>query len=217
MRHIELNHLIEDGMAAYPGLPRPRVEAILDHTASRVRYQGKAEFYIGKIDMPFNTGTYMDAPFHRHHDKEDLAELPLARVAGLPGLVLDASPRVDRSVVPSCEADELRGKAVLLRTGWDGRWGTEAYWELGPFLGSAFLEVLIAAGAALVGVDFWQVDDPEDLTRPAHTKLLAAGIPIVEHLTGLFQLPREGFRFYAVPLRVVRGASFPVRAFAELP
>ena len=79
------------------------------------------------------------------------------------------------------------------------------------------LDLLIENGATLLGVDFNNVDDMTDPVRPAHTRLLEAGIPIVEHLRGLDALPREGFRFFAVPPRIKGGASFPVRAFAELP
>ena len=114
-------------------------------------------------------------------------------------------------------AEDVRGAAILVRTGWDARWSGEAYWEAGPFLSPASLDLLIDAGAALVGVDFTNVDDTGDPARPAHTRLLEAGIPIVEHLRGLEALPREGFRFTAVPPAIVGGASFPVRAFAELP
>ncbi len=125
-----------------------------------------------------------------------------------------ASP--DRSIAADCSASELRGRAVLIRTGWDRHWGTDAYWEPGPYLASSFIDLLIRVGATLVGVDFWNVDDTGDPSRPAHTRLLAEGILIVEHLCNLSALPRTGFRFSAVPPRIVRGASFPVRAFAEI-
>jgi kynurenine formamidase len=68
----------------------------------------------------------------------------------------------------------------------------------------------------VVGVDWGNVDDTTDPARPAHTRLLRAGILIVERLRSLDQLPGDGFRFFAVPPRIVRGASFPVRAFAEI-
>ncbi len=139
---------------------------------------------------------------------------------GLPspkiGSFLDAAPSSDRSITLECSAPELRGRAVLVRTGWDRRWGTDAYWEPGPYLSGAFINLLVRANASLVGVDFWNVDNTEDPSRPAHTRLLAEGILIVEHLCNLSALPRTGFRFSAVPPRIVRGASFPVRAFAEL-
>jgi arylformamidase len=214
---VDLSFPIEDGMATLPGvLPEARVGAILDHDASRDRYQGRAEFYLGKVDMPGNTGTYLDSPFHRHREAADLAALPLERVADLPGVMVHA-PDANAPVDIDLEPDRIRGRAVLVRTGWDGRWGTDAYWEPDPYLSGATLDALIEGGAALVGVDFNNVDDTTDPARPAHTRLLGAGIPIVEHLTNLVALPEDGFRFFAVPPRIVRGASFPVRAFAELP
>jgi arylformamidase len=214
---VDLSFPIEDGLATLPGvLPEARVGAILDHDSSRERYEGRAEFYLGKVDMPGNTGTYLDAPFHRHREAADLAALPLERVADLPGIVVDA-PDANAPVEIDLEPDRIQGRAVLVRTGWDGRWGTDAYWEPDPYLSAATLDALIQGGAALVGVDFNNVDDTTDPARPAHTRLLGADIPIVEHLTNLGALPDDGFRFFAVPPRIVRGASFPVRAFAELP
>jgi arylformamidase len=217
-RFIELGHVLEDGMSAYPGLPAPVFGAHLTHRQSRTHYDGKAEFYLGRVEMPCNVGTYLDAPFHRFPGRPDLAAVPLEAVAGLPGLVLDglASDR-GRAVGLDPAGADLAGRAVLVRTGWDERWGTPEYWQPGPFLSGAALDLLVASGPALVGVDFWNVDDTADPARPAHTRLLDAGILVVEHLCGLGGLPRDGFRFSAVPLRIVGGASFPVRAYAELP
>ncbi len=215
-RFVELNHPLEDKMAAYPGLPSPRFTALADHAGSRDRYQGKAEFYLGRFDFPGNCGTYLDSPFHRYVDGDDLSTIALDRVAGLEGLALDAIPALGRAVSAGCSGLDLPGKAVLVRTGWDARWGTADYWQPGPFLAPELLDLLVLARPALVGVDFWNVDDISDLARPAHTRLLAAGILIVEHLANLGALPHAGFRFFAAPLRIVRGASFPVRAFAEL-
>ena len=213
---IDLSFAIEDGMPALPGvLPEARVEPILDHDASRERYQGKAEFYLGKVDMSGNTGTYVDSPFHRHREGDDLAMLPLDRLAGLPGVLVEAPPQPG-AVEIALPAADLQGRAILVRTGWDRRWPGDSYWEPGPFLSEAAVASMVEGGAALVGVDFTNVDDTSDPSRPAHTRLLGAGIPIVEHLRGLEALPQEGFRFWAVPPAIVRGASFPVRAFAEV-
>lgn len=216
-RFVDLSFALEDGMPSLPGvLPEARIGPILDHEASRPRYEGKAEFYLGRVDMPVNSGTYLDAPFHRHRDREDLAGLPVERLAGLAGVVVDASKEPGPVELP-LPPDGVAGRAVLFRSGWDRRWGTDAYWEPDPWLSSAALGDLIDGGAALVGVDWSNVDDTTDPVRPAHTRLLQAGIPIVERLRGLEQLPSDGFRFFAVPPRITRGASFPVRAFAELP
>jgi len=215
-KFVELNHILEDGMMAYPGLPSPKIGAFLDHEASRSRYNDQAEFYLGKVDMVCNLGTYLDSPFHRYPDGLDLSQIPLERIAGLPGIVLDGVVSSNRSITLEADTSELDGEAVLVRTGWDKKWGTGLYWEPGPFLSEKSIDLLIRSRVELVGVDFWNVDDTMDPARPAHTRLLASDILIVEHLCNLSVLPRTDFKFYAVPLRIVRGASFPVRAFAEI-
>ncbi len=215
-RLVDLSHTIENGMPVYPGIPAPGIGAIVDHESSRDRYEGKAEFLLGIFELPGNTGTYLDTPFHRYRDGEDLAAISLERIAGIPAMVVDA-PAEHRSIGLDLADDEARGRAFLVRTGWDQRWGKEAYWEPGPFFSEAGARALVRSGAVLVGVDFANVDDTGDLSRPAHTVLLGTGVIIVEHLTGLGALPAAGFTFSAVPPRIVRGASFPVRAFAEVP
>jgi kynurenine formamidase len=213
---VELNHVLEDGMMAYPGLPQPKIGAFRDHQESRPFYKDQAEFYLGKVDMVCNLGTYLDSPFHRYPDGTDLSQIPLKMVAGVPGVIFDAAVSSNRSIALDGDESEFHGRAVLIRTGWDRRWGTESYWELGPYLSEESIELLIRSKVTLVGVDFWNVDDTMDPARPAHTRLLASNILIVEHLCNLSALPRTDFRFFAVPLRIVRGASFPVRAFAEI-
>lgn len=205
-------------MQPYPGLPRPSIGALLTHEQSRPRYDHKAEFYLGRVNMPCNVGTYLDSPFHRYAGAADLSQLPLEKLAGLPGIVLDGvlGAGAGRAVGIEAEAAELAGCAVLVRTGWDQRWGDDRYWEPGPFLSPDATDLLVEAGPVLVGVDFWNVDNTEDPVRPAHTRLLGAGILIVENLTNLSEVPRTGFRFTAVSLAIRRGASFPVRAYAEV-
>jgi kynurenine formamidase len=117
---------------------------------------------------------------------------------------------------PGLPTADVEGAAVLIRTGWDSRWGTDAYWEPGPYLSDGFAHRLADSRVALLGVDFSNVDDHTTRRRPVHTCLLGAGILIVEHLCNLGELPERGFRFFAPVVRVRQGASFPVRAFAEL-
>ena len=215
-RLVDLSHVIEEGMPVYPAIPPPAIGAVVDHEQSRERYDGKAEFFIGRFDLPGNTGTYLDAPFHRYREAADLSAIELRRIVRLPGVLVDGE--AGRGAVEiDLQPDVINGRAVLVRTGWDGQWGTDAYWQPGPFLSPRAVDLLIQGKAALVGVDFMNVDDTSDPSRPAHTRLLGAGVLLVEHLTGLDALPRDGFDFTAVPPRIVRGSSFPVRAFAEVP
>jgi kynurenine formamidase len=213
---IDLSHPIRDGMPTYPGLPRPVVEFHVDHAASRPHYDHQAEFAIGRVELVGNTGTYLDSPFHRYPDGPDIAALPLDRLVDLPTVVVDARAAADTGRcldLVLASAGPLAGRAVLIRTDWDRRWGTEAYWQPGPYLGQVTRQQLVHARPALVGVDFWNVDDPGDTARPAHTQLLGAGIPIVEHLTNLAAVPAEA-RTFVVPLAIEGAPSVPVRAFA---
>ena len=214
-RIVDLSHPIADGMAPYPGLPAPHVTPHLTHADSRGRYAEGTEFTITHYDFVGNVGTYIDAPYHRYRDGADVADLPLERLVGLEPVVLDLTGAADRSLTVDVDPEAVRDRAVLLRTGWDAAWGGEAYWEPGPYVATATAEALAAAGPALVGVDFWNVDDTTGNARPVHTALLAAGVPIVEHLRSLDQVV-DGARVSVVPLPVRGAGSFPVRAFAEL-
>ena len=216
MTFVDLSHTIEHGMTTYPGLPGPLICDFLSREASRGRYAPGVEFQIGKIEMVANTGTYLDAPFHRYADGKDLAGLPLGSLAGLEA-VLIRSPAVGRGIDRNAfRGRPVRGKAVLVRTGWDVHWGTPAYLEGNPYLTADAAAFLVDEGAALVGIDSLNIDDLKDLERPVHSKLLLAEIPIVEHLCHLGQLPDGGFRFSAVPPKVAGFGTFPVRAFATL-
>lgn len=214
-RFVDLSHELWDGMPVLPGLPEPRIGAHLDHSASRPKYDGE-EFFLGRIDMPANAGTYLDSPFHRFREREDLSQVPLERIAGLPGVIVDARREPGRAVTSRLPDGDLSGAAVLFRTGWDERWGTEAYWEAAPYLAEELAGELVDRRVGVVGIDSWNVDDTETRRRPIHTHLLGAGILVVEHLTNLDRLPPDGFRFFAPVLAIRGGASFPVRAFAEL-
>jgi len=214
---VELSHEIYDGMVTYPGLPGPEITDHLSRAASRATYAAGTEFHIGRISMVANTGTYLDAPSHRFEDGADLAALALARLADLPGLLVEVPEAVTAIGADRLEPYEVNGRAVLIRTGWSRHWGTPAYGGGGhPYLTRDAAALLAERGAALVGIDSLNIDDITDGARPAHTTLLRAGIPIVEHLTGLAQLPADGFRFHAVPPRVAGMGTFPVRAYAVL-
>jgi arylformamidase len=211
---VDLSHVVEHGMITYKGLPAPLICDFLSREQSRSHYAPGTEFHIGKIEMVANTGTYLDSPFHRYANGKDLSELPLERLANLESVVIHADLSKGRAVGGSAFKDyDVRGKAVLVRTGWDAHWRTDRYFEGHPFLTRDAAETLRAAGAALVGIDSLNIDDTGDLSRPVHSVLLAAEIPIVEHLRGLGQLPADGFRFFAVPIKVKNMGTFPVRAF----
>lgn len=229
---IDVSHTIEDGMVTYKGLPPPVITDHLSREQSRKVYAPGTEFHIGKIEMVANTGTYLDSPFHRYRDGADLAGLDLYSLANLDALVVridhpsaaaaPGTPGVgaaERAISVAAVAGlDVSAKAVLFHTGWDRRWRTEGYSDgTHPFLSADAAEHLANAGAVLVGIDSYNIDDTTGNSRPAHSILLRKGIPIVEHLCGLGELPDENFKFFAVPVKVKSFGTFPVRAFAIVP
>ena len=214
-RLVELNHVIRDGMTTYPGLPGPVMRPHLTREASRKVYAAGTEFQIDHISLVGNTGTYVDSPFHRYASGTDLAGLPLERLADLPIAVARLTGSARRGVeVTALAALPIQGCAVLLHTGWDVHWGTPRYGDGAPFLTGSAARWLVDSGAVLVGIDSINIDDPSGTERPAHSTLLAAGVPVLEHLTGLDQVPATGARLHAAPLRIERFGTFPVRAYA---
>ena len=214
---IDLSHVIEHGMTTFKGLPGPHICDYWSREASAANYDDGSSFQIGRIDMVANTGTYVDSPFHRYADGRDLSELPLESLADLDGIVVRQPYEQALAVdVAAFVGLEVRGKAVLVDTGWDAHWRTEAYFTDHPYLTAAAADWLVAHGAAFVGIDSHNIDDTRTRSRPVHTKLLGANIPIGEHLTNLAALPDTGFRFSAVPPKVKGMGTFPVRAYARV-
>jgi arylformamidase len=216
-RLIDLSHTVESGMVTLEGFPAPLVCDFLSREASHTRYAPGTEFQIGKIEMIANTGTYVDAPSHRYAKGEDLSELALESVADLDALVVHRPVERGRAIAAKAFTDlPVKGKAVLVHTGWDRHWRTPQYFTGHPFLTGDAAQFLADHGAALVGIDSLNIDDNTDGTRPVHTILLGAGIPIAEHLTNLGMIPAGPFRFTAAPVKVKAMGSFPVRAFATV-
>ena len=216
-RLVELSHLIEAGMTTYKGFPGPAICDFWTREESAGFYDDGSSFHIGRIDMIANTGTYLDTPFHRYADGDDLAGVAIERVAALPGIVV-RQPWENGLMIDSraFESADIEGKAVLVHTGWDRHWGSAAYFDDHPFLTAEAAQLLVNRGAALVGIDSYNIDDTRTRSRPVHSTLLGEGVLICEHMTNLGALPDEGFSFTAAPPKIEGMGTFPVRAFALL-
>jgi kynurenine formamidase len=210
---IDVSHEIEAGMITYRGLPGPVISDFLSRENSKKNYAPGVEFQIGRIDMVANTGTYVDSPFHRFAEGIDLAGLPLTSLCNLNGMIVRADQTQRAIDAEQFRNRDIKNKAVLIHTGWDRNWRTEQYSEKSPYLTKAAAEFLANAGAIMVGIDSFNIDDTGDLNRPVHSILLAARIPVVEHLCNLAEVPETGFRFFAVPPKVKGLGTFPVRAY----
>jgi len=219
---VDLSHAIEHGVVYYKGLPAPVICDYLSREDSRARYEPGTEFHIGRVELITNTGTYIDCPFHRYADGRDTAAMPLERFVDQPTLVVRATARQGRGIdvaqiSAQLVASDVHGKAVLVHTGWDALWGTDAYFEGHPYLTEQAALWLRDAGAVLIGIDSFNIDNTDGGTRPVHTVLLREEILIAEHLCNLQLLPNVGFTFTAVPPKLGGVGTFPVRAFATVP
>jgi kynurenine formamidase len=217
VKFIDLSHVIEDGMITFKGLPAPVICDYLSREESRSRYEPGTEFQIGKIEMVSNTGTYIDCPFHRYADGKDLSEVALEKFTGMEGICIQAPHRNGLAVGKEFFTNvDVKGKAVIVNTGWSEHWRTDTYFENHPFLTEDAALYLRDHGAALVGIDSHNIDDTRTQSRPVHSTLLKAEILIVEHLCKLDQLPPSGFQFHAVPPKFKGVGTFPVRAHASV-
>lgn len=213
---IDLSHTVEQGLVTYKGLPAPIICDYLSREASRKVFAPGTEFHIGKIEMVANTGTYLDSPFHRYAGGKDLSELRLEQLAGLAAVKVVARDFESIDAAHFSALRDLRGKAVLVETGWSRHWKTDQYYEGHPFLTENAAKFLADAGVAMVGIDSHNIDGTADGRRPVHSTLLGRDILIVEHMTALDRVPASGFKFSALPVKVRGFGTFPVRAFAEV-
>ena len=213
---IDLSHTVEAGLVTYKGLPAPIICDYLSREASRKLYAPGTEFQIGKIEMVANTGTYLDSPFHRYADGKDLSELRLEQLAALAAVKVIAKDLQSIDAAHFSALRDLRGKAVLVETGWSRHWKTDQYYEGHPFLTEEAAKFLADAGVALVGIDSHNIDGTADGRRPVHSTLLGRDVLIVEHMTALDRVPGAAFKFSALPVKVKGFGTFPVRAFAEV-
>jgi kynurenine formamidase len=204
-------------MVTYKGFPGPVICDFMSREASKKFYAEGTSFQIGKIEMIANTGTYVDSPFHRFENGKDISEMPVEKFADLSAVVVRVNNMTGRAVDRDAFLKtDVRGKAVLVHTGWARHWRTEQYLEGHTFLTEAAAVHLKEQGAVFVGIDSMNIDDTSGGTRPVHTVLLGAEIPVAEHLCDLERLPLSGFIFSAVPAKVKGFGTFPVRAFAKL-
>jgi kynurenine formamidase len=123
------------------------------------------------------------------------------------------------------------GAIVLLRTGWAARWGDRARYLGTEATGREAVTGLHFPGLepdaarwlaeqreiAAVGLDTPSIDHGPSRRFETHRILAAAGIPAVENLASLAELPAKGFAVVALPMKIAGGTGAPLRAVALLP
>jgi kynurenine formamidase len=215
---IDLTHPIESGMKTDLRLPPVRITEFWSRAASARNYAPGVSFQIASVEMVQNTGTYVDCPWHRYEDGLGVWNFPLDRFVDLPTVVVDARGKIDSKGEIDDDAivsAAKNGHALLVCTGWSRHWGTDEYGSgRHPWISGTCAQLLVDRGVTLYGLDTLNADSFADPSRPVHSILLRAGIPIIENVTNFDRLVGRSVRFHAAPLPIVGFGSCPVRAFA---
>ena len=197
-------------MTTYKDLPGPHICDFWTREASAANYDDGSTFQIGRIDMVANTGTYLDSPFHRYAEGADLAELDLPSLADLPGIVVRRPWEMASPSTPThSTACDVDGKAVLVHTGWDRHWRTDAYFGDHPFLTAEAADWLAEHGAALVGIDSCNIDNMHVRARAGSHPAARRRHPDLRAYDGPWQPARRRIPLFRGPPKVKRHGNFP--------
>ncbi len=188
---------------------------------------------------PEHGGTHLDAPIHFAEGQQTTAEIPLERVVR-PAVIIDISPKsqadrdyqLSREDVVEFERERgqiERGTIVLLRTGWSRYWpnvreylGDDTPGDASklsfPSYGEDAARLLVEERqVAALGVDTASIDIGRSQDFRVHRIAAARGVPGLENLTNLDQLPPRGAIVAALPMKIARGSGGPLRAIALVP
>jgi arylformamidase len=180
--------------------------------------------------MSLHTGTHVESALHSIEDGEAIDEVALDRVIGS-AVVLDLTPTEAMQILDVADLEEANGKLeasgesirpddiLLLRTDWAQRHiGTPRYFKESPGLTEEAARWIARKSPKSVGCDFFE----EPVARQpgwtadqfvVHLAILGAGIPLIEGLVNLRDLPQR-VRFFAPFYRFKGVESAPARAFA---
>ena len=211
---VDLSHPLDDDTPVYPGDPVARFTP-----AATVAADG---YNVLHVRMGSQTGTHVDAPYHFLDGGARIDELPLEYFLG-PAVVADVRAKPPHGRIEWADLEPWAhllgpGRILLLRTGWDQHWGTDAYFDHPYLTGDAAARV-VAAGVRTVGLDALSLDETVLGGAPAggfaaHLAVLGAGGVIIENLRGLGAVPDVDTVVSVLPLRLAGADGAPVRAVA---
>ncbi len=209
---VDLTHELHAGTPHGGKIPAPSFREVLDLDADGLRCM--------ELSLPIHVGTHLDAPSHFIRDGATVEQIPLSTLVG-PARCVKVDVPVDTEITVAdlaagCAGMEA-GDALLIRTGWDERFGEPDYAHH-PYLSVETAEWFVERDFRLVGLDVFTPDLPGPLRGanfpyPVHHVMLGAGILIMENLD-LRQV--EGMQFTLVigALRIVGGDGSPARVLA---
>jgi kynurenine formamidase len=180
-------------------------------------------------------GTHVDAPSHFFVDGISIDKIGADKLV-LPCFVIDVREKVKdnsdyRLTVEDIKDFEKKGQipphsAVLLLTGWAGKWGPTGDYRNAddkgvmhfPGFDKDSAEYLVnTRHASCLGIDTLSIDAGTSNVYAAHKIALGSGIYMIENLNDLHLLPARGAWLITAPLKLQGGTGSPARVFALKP
>jgi arylformamidase len=181
----------------------------------------------GSVAMSLHTGCHVESALHCIEGGAPIEAVALDRVIGS-AVVLDLTPVAALALIDVADLDAAAarcgetiapGDILLMRTDWAQQAiGTPRYFRESPGLTEAAARWLVERRPKSIGCDFFE----EPAARipgwtaeqfVVHRTILGAGIPLIEGLVNLAQLPAR-VQFFAPFYHFAGIDSAPARAFA---
>lgn len=229
---VDLSHAFDASTIYWPNAP----SGFVLHRESFGKTPAGYFYASNDFCTPEHGGTHLDAPIHFAEGKWTVDQIPLRQLIG-PGVVIDAAARAAADRDYRLTLDDLRawekkhgpipsGAIVILRTGWESRWGDKKAY-LGddtpgritdlhfPSYGREAAEFLVRERrVGAIGVDTASIDYGPSRDFIVHRTVLGENVPGLENLTNLAGLPETGFWVVALPMKIGGGSGAPLRAAA---
>lgn len=195
---IELSHPLNQNTVKVPFLPSPELRSIDD-----------ASLQATAITIATHVGTHIEAPCHLRDGGKGIDEYPADRWitrGRVCELEVDPLERIDLDQLQSQVKPEP-GDALMIRTGWEDRVGTDEYYEQ-PYLSEEAAKWVVERDVSWIGIDSPSPEMPVQLREepfdyPVHATLLDNDVPIAEHLTNLASVAGSALDVIALPLSYV--------------
>ena len=231
-RVIDLTHPFDDRTLYWPTSPSTFELKRLSYGET----PGGWFYASNSLCTPEHGGTHLDSPIHFDKAGKTVDQIPPRQLIA-PGVVIDVSAKAAADPDYRLSVEDLRsweklhgnipaGAIVLLRTGWGKRWpdrkrylGDDTPGDASklhfPSYGKESAEYLVRQRhVAALGVDTASIDFGASKDFIVHRIASAAGVPGLENVANLDQLPPVGAWVIALPMKITGGSGGPLRIVA---
>jgi len=180
-------------------------------------------YFEGRVDMSGHYSTHIDTPSLMYAEGYKVNEIPTQKFHGFVTLVnlseiKEPGDEVSLDEIKAWEdknGDIPEGNIVFMRTGMGDLAYQEIFNQKWIGLSGDAAEYLCQKKIKIIGTDASSIDSlaGHEIDCPAHHTFLKNGIPIIENIKDLDQMPKQ---FYVIiaPLKLAKSSGAPTRVFA---